>query len=78
MERLIYSERLLQKLEALRQARIAVLEAPAGYGKTTAVSRALEGAARSKEGCASARYQELSQVQKGLLEMREEWRNRQL
>ena len=45
MERLIYSERLLKKLEALRQARIAVLEAPAGYGKTTAVSRALEGAA---------------------------------
>lgn len=42
------------------------------------VTRALEGAARSKEGCASARYQELSQVQKGLLEMREEWRNWQL
>lgn len=32
-----YSEKLIRKLETLRLARAAVVEAPSGYGKTTAV-----------------------------------------
>lgn len=37
------------------------------------VTRALDGIARSREGIASFRYQELEQVRLGLMEMREEW-----
>ena len=44
MEKHIFSEGLLKKLAQMRRSRLAVLEAPAGYGKTTAVSCALEGA----------------------------------
>ena len=43
MERRIFSARLLEKLAKMRSSRLSVLEAPAGYGKTTAVSHALEG-----------------------------------
>ena len=43
MEKQIFSQRLLKKLSQVRHSRLSVLEAPAGYGKTTAVSRALEG-----------------------------------
>lgn len=43
MERRIFSARLLEKLAKMRNSRLSVLEAPAGYGKTTAVSHALEG-----------------------------------
>lgn len=44
MERLIFSKQLLEKTEQLRRSPVSVLEAPAGYGKTTAVTWALEGA----------------------------------
>ena len=44
MEKLIFSKRLLEKAEQLRRSSVSVLEAPAGYGKTTAVTWALEGA----------------------------------
>lgn len=44
MERLIFSKRLLETMERLRRSPVSVLEAPAGYGKTTAVTWALEGA----------------------------------
>ena len=44
MEKLIFSKRLLEKAEQLRCSSVSVLEAPAGYGKTTAVTWALEGA----------------------------------
>ena len=37
----IFSGRLLRKLTQMRRSRLSVLEAPAGYGKTTAVSFAL-------------------------------------
>lgn len=43
MEKLIFSKRLLEKAEQLRRSSVSVLEAPAGYGKTTAVTWALEG-----------------------------------
>lgn len=38
MERLIFSKQLLEKTEQLRRSPVSVLEAPAGYGKTTAVT----------------------------------------
>lgn len=40
-EQSIFSERLLKKLAQMRRSRLSVVEAPAGYGKTTAVSFAL-------------------------------------
>lgn len=43
MDKLIFSDRLLEKCTQLRRSQVAVLEAPAGYGKTTAVMQALEG-----------------------------------
>ena len=43
MEKQIFSQRLLKKLAQMCRSQLSVLEAPAGYGKTTAVSRALEG-----------------------------------
>ena len=43
MDKLIFSDRLLEKCAQLRHSQVAVLEAPAGYGKTTAVMQALEG-----------------------------------
>ena len=44
MEKLIFSKRLLERTEQMRRSPVSVLEAPAGYGKTTAVTWALEGA----------------------------------
>ena len=44
MEKQIFSERLLKRLAQMRHSPLSVLEAPAGYGKTTAVSHALENA----------------------------------
>ncbi len=41
MDELIFSAGLLKKLARLRQNTLSVLEAPAGYGKTTAVLHAL-------------------------------------
>ena len=38
-----YSDRLKNKLNSLRTARAAIVEAPSGYGKTTAVRDYLEG-----------------------------------
>ena len=43
MDKLIFSDRLLEKCAQLRHSQVAVLEAPAGYGKTTAVMQALAG-----------------------------------
>ncbi len=43
-----YSERLMQKLRALRSVHAAVIEAPSGYGKTTAVRDFLDGGPSSR------------------------------
>ena len=37
-----YSERLKQKLNKIRSVSVAIVEAPAGYGKTTAIRDFLE------------------------------------
>lgn len=42
MELHYYSERLIKKLDKLRSAAITVVEAPSGYGKTTAIRDCLE------------------------------------
>lgn len=43
MEQLYFSEELLQKLDRILDCPLSILEAPAGYGKTTAVHRILDG-----------------------------------
>ena len=45
MEKLYFSERITEKLYALWQSDLAMLEAPAGYGKTTAVRWAMRDVA---------------------------------
>ena len=43
MEQVYFSDALMQKLEQILECPFSVLEAPAGYGKTTAVHRILDG-----------------------------------
>ncbi|MBR3508441.1 MAG: hypothetical protein IKO03_06720 [Lachnospiraceae bacterium] len=43
MEQFYFSEELMNKLEHILDCSLSVLEAPAGYGKTTAVHRILDG-----------------------------------
>ena len=43
MAPLFFSQHLSEKLDDLRRAPLSVIEGPAGYGKTTAVHRALDG-----------------------------------
>jgi len=43
MEELYFSDELLQKLGRILDSPLSILEAPAGYGKTTAVHRILDG-----------------------------------
>ena len=43
MEKLFFSRRLMKQLNQIRACSLSALEAPAGYGKTTAVHKALEG-----------------------------------
>ena len=50
MEQLFFSENLTEKLEKIKTGALSVLEAPAGYGKTTAVRRLFS------EGDASVRW----------------------
>ncbi len=44
MEKLFFSEHLNQQMKRIRTCSLSALEAPAGYGKTTAVRKALEDA----------------------------------
>ena len=50
MEQLFFSEKLTEKLEKIKMCALSALEAPAGYGKTTAVRRLFS------EGDASVRW----------------------
>ena len=43
MDNLFFSRHLLRQMEHIRKCSLSALEAPAGYGKTTAVHKALEG-----------------------------------
>ena len=43
MDELYFSDELLQKLGRILDSPLSILEAPAGYGKTTAVHRILDG-----------------------------------
>lgn len=49
MSELFFSERLEARLSLLRRSALTVVEAPAGYGKTTALHRALQGVDRDSQ-----------------------------
>ena len=42
MDNLFFSRHLLRQMEHIRACSLSALEAPAGYGKTTAVHKALD------------------------------------
>ena len=44
MDKLFFSRRLMKQLNQISACSLSALEAPAGYGKTTAVHKALDGA----------------------------------
>ena len=44
MSHLFFSEDLIRKLDRILDCPLSALEAPAGYGKTTAVHRVVDGA----------------------------------
>lgn len=49
LSELFFSERLEARLSLLRRSALTVVEAPAGYGKTTALHRALQGVDRDSQ-----------------------------